>query len=84
MEFYRVDRLFFKGESETHSMQIFTNLEDARKRYFNIIAQDLNDPDITYQQTDIVDANGMMLECRVFDRTPKPEPEPEPEPNEEA
>lgn len=77
MEFYRVDRLFFKGDKETHSIQLFDSLDEARKRYFNIIATDLNDPDITFQQADIVDANGMMLECRVFDRTPKPEPEPE-------
>lgn len=72
--FYRVDRLFYKGENETHSMQIFDNLEDARKRYFNIIATDLNDPDITYQMADIIDSNGLMIEGRVFDRNPEPEP----------
>lgn len=75
MEFYRVDRLFYKGDAETHSMQIFDNLDDARKRCFSIIAADLQDDAITYQMADIVDSNGMMLECRVFDRTPAPEPE---------
>lgn len=67
--FYRVDRLFYKDGVETHSMQVFDNYEDARKRYFNLIATDLNDDAITFQMADIISSEGVMLECVSFDRT---------------
>lgn len=66
--FYRVDRLYYKGEAETHSMQVFDNYEDARKRYFNIIATDLNDDAITFQMADIISSEGVLMECVSFDR----------------
>lgn len=66
--FYTVVRQFFKGDAETHSMEVKQTLEDARKRYFGIIAADLNDNDITYQAAYIIDSNGLMVEGRVFDR----------------
>lgn len=66
--FYRVDRLFYKDGVETHSMQVFENYEDARKRYFNLIATDLNDDAITFQMADIISSEGVMLECVSFDR----------------
>lgn len=66
--FYTVVRQFFKGDAETHSMEVKQTLDDARKRYFGIIAADLNDNDITYQAAYIIDSNGLMVEGRVFDR----------------
>lgn len=66
--FYSVIRIFFKGEAETHSVQQFDTLQDAQKRYFNIIAADLADASITYQSAYIIDSNGLMMEGRVFDR----------------
>lgn len=66
--FYTVVRQFFKGDTETHSMEVKETLEDARKRFFSIIAADLNDNDITWQAAYIIDSNGLMVEGRVFDR----------------
>ncbi len=74
-KFYSVVRIFFKGDAETHSVEHKSTLLDAQKRYFNIIAADLANDDITYQAAYIIDSNGMMVEGRVFDRTPVVESE---------
>lgn len=67
-KFFTVIRQFYKNGAETHSMEVKTSFEDALKRYFSIIATDLNDSDITYQAAYIVDSNGLMMEQRVFNR----------------
>ena len=41
--FYIVTRIYFKGENETHSIQIFTDHRQATQRFYNIIAADLAD-----------------------------------------
>lgn len=66
--FYSVIRIYYKGDAETHSVQHFDTLQDAQKRYFNIIASDLADDTITYQACYIINSNGLMMEGRVFDR----------------
>ena len=66
--FYTVIRQFFKGENETHSMEIKTDREAAVQRFFNILAADLADNTITYNAAYIIDSNGLMIEGRVFDR----------------
>lgn len=69
VKFYSVVRLFYKGENESHSVQIFTDLQSAQTRYFNILAADLGTEDVTYCSAYIIDSNGMMVEGRVFDKT---------------
>lgn len=66
--FYQVFRIFFSGETRQHSVQYFDTLEDAQKRYFNVIAADLANDQITYNAAYIIDSNGLMVEGRVFDR----------------
>ena len=66
--FYTVIRQFFKGDNETHSMEIKTDFNAALQRYFNIIAADLADQAITYNAAYIIGSDGTMLESRVFDR----------------
>lgn len=68
-EFFTVVRQYYKGDVETHSMEVKTDYMDALQRFFNIVASDLANAEITYQATYIVDSNGLMKECRVFDRT---------------
>lgn len=68
-KFYSVVRVFYKGENESHSVQIFTDLQSAQTRYFNILAADLGAEDVTYCSAYIIDSNGMMVEGRVFDKT---------------
>lgn len=66
--FYTVIRQFFKGEAETHSMEVKADREAAVQRFFNIIAADLADSAITYNAAFVIDSNGQMIEGRVFDR----------------
>lgn len=77
MDKFVVVRIFFKGEAETHSVQFFDTYIEAQQRYYNVIAADLASEDITYQAAYIINAVGLMMDGKVFDRTPEPTPEPE-------
>ena len=66
--FWTVVRQFFKGVKENHSMEIKEDKDRAIQRYFNILAADLADSEITYNAAYIIDSNGLMIEGRVFDR----------------
>ena len=69
MRFYSVIRIFYKGDKETHSIQIFDDYTEAQKRFYSIIAADLQDSAITYNACYVIDAQGLTLDCKVFDRT---------------
>lgn len=69
--FYTVIRQFFKGETETHSMEIKTDKEEAVQRFLAILAADLLDKTNTYIAAYVVDSNGLMIEGRVFSRRAK-------------
>ena len=72
--FYIVTRLFYKGDAETHSVQTFKDSRQAKIRFYNIIAADLADGDITYQSATIMDSNcNFILPPVVYDRRPLPE-----------
>lgn len=75
MDKFIVIRVFFKGEAETHSVEFKDTYFEAQQRYYGIIATDLANPDITYQAAYIINANGLMMDGKVFDRTPAPEEE---------
>lgn len=77
MNKFVVIRIFYKGEAETHSVEFKDTYLEAQQRYYGIIAADLANPDVTYQAAYIIDARGLMLDGKVFDRTPEPEPEEE-------
>ena len=67
--FYIVTRIYFKGENETHSVQIFTDHRQATQRFYNIIAADLADDAVTYQFAAICDNFGNnLLNPVVYDR----------------
>ena len=66
--FFTVIRQYMKGANETHSMEVYTDRQAALQRYFNIIASDLANAEITYQATYVIDKSGLMIEGRVFDR----------------
>lgn len=73
--FYVVFRFFYKGNSETHSTQFFTDKRQATQRFFNIVAQDLADNDITFQYVEIRDCFGGKvdnLDHVVYDRRTSP------------
>lgn len=75
MDKFIVIRVFFKGEAETHSVEFKDTYFEAQQRYYGIIAADLANPDVTYQAAYIINANGLMMDGKVFDRTPAPEEE---------
>lgn len=77
MNKFVVIRIFYKGEAETHSVEFKDTYLEAQQRYYNVIAADLANSDITYQAAYIINAAGLMLDGKVFDRTPEPEPEEE-------
>lgn len=66
--FYTIVRQYFKGGAETHSMEIKENRTEAIQRYFNILAADLQNTEITWNAAYIIDSTGLMIEGRVFDR----------------
>lgn len=73
--FFIVTRLFYKGTNETHSVQTFTDARQATQRFYNIIAADLADNDITYQYAEIRDCYGNEvngIKPVVYDRRPIP------------
>ena len=76
-KFWLVHRFNIKNnDQQTHSTQYFNNYDQARQRYYNIIASDLNDETIIYNSVEIVDAYGRQIASDYFDRY-KPEPKPE-------
>ena len=77
MDKFIVVRISFRGESELHSVEYKDTFLDAQRRFYNIVAADLANSEITYQATYIIDSNGLMLESRVFDRRPALENESE-------
>lgn len=79
MDKFAVIRIYYKGDKETHSVEFKDSYFEAQQRFYNIIASDLANADVTYQAAYIIDARGLMLDGKVFDRTPAPEPEPEEE-----
>lgn len=68
-KFYSVVRIYFKGAQETHSVEQRATLQDAQKRYFNILATDFGNDEVTYCSAYIIDSDGLMVEGRVFDKT---------------
>ena len=77
MDKFAIIRIFYKGDKETHSVEFKDSYFEAQQRYYGIIANDLGNADITYQAAYIINASGLMMDGKVFDRTPEPEPEEE-------
>ncbi|MBQ2527537.1 MAG: hypothetical protein II544_02175, partial [Spirochaetales bacterium] len=61
MDNFAIIRIFYKGDKETHSVEFKDSYFEAQQRYYNIIAADLANPDITYQAAYIINAAGLML-----------------------
>ena len=68
MDKFVVVRIFYKGDAETHSVQFYDTYDEAQTRFYSVIAADLQNPDITYQACYIINAQGLMTDCKVFDR----------------
>ena len=82
MLFYIVLRFFIsKAGQESHSEQRFDDEIQARKRYYNILAADIDSQNLQYEIVQVIrSTDGTALTSQVFDFS---EPEPEPEPSAE-
>lgn len=66
--FYQVIRVFFKGATKSNSIEYFDAYDPALQRYFNIIAADLANAEVTYNAAYLIDNGGNMIRKEVFDR----------------
>lgn len=64
-----VTRVFFSKETgkQSNSIQKFDDETSARKRYYNILAADIDADDIDYECVQIVREDGMTVATQVFD-----------------
>lgn len=71
--FYIIVRIFYVGEDETHSVEIKKDLRDATQRFYNIVAADLANKDVTYQYASLTDKYGYQvngIQPVVYDHNP--------------
>ena len=62
---YAVLRVRVKNNQRSTSVE-FKNYNDALKRYFNILAADLQDEEVTFNFGAIVNSEGEIIESKVF------------------
>lgn len=66
--FYQVIRIFFKGNNKSNSVEYYDSYDAALQRYFNVIAADLANAEVTYNSAYLIDNGGNMIRKEVFDR----------------
>lgn len=72
-----------KQEQEAHSLQKYDDVTTAMKRFYSILATDIDNDNYLYELVQVVCDNGLIHASQVFDnRIPEPEFELEPEINE--
>lgn len=73
---YFVHRIFYKfstGDTRSSSIECFkggdreTNRKQALKRYYSIIASDIDNDDISYEQVQMTDDTGAVHYTQIFD-----------------
>lgn len=64
-----VTRVFFSKETgkQSNSIQKFDDETSARKRFYNILAADIDSNDIDYECVQIVREDGITIATQVFD-----------------
>ena len=76
-----VNRVFFSKSTgkQSNSIQKFDDELSAKKRFYSILAADIDAADIDYELVQIVREDGICVGSQVFDNRVAPEPEPTPE-----
>ena len=77
--FYKVYRLFIKGGTVARSCELFNDSWEAEKRFYAIVAADIANDEIVYNECFVRDNFGRIVNGldKVFDRRDFSEPEPE-------
>lgn len=73
--FFQVIRIFFRGENKSNSVEYFNDYDAALQRYFNIIAADLANAEVTYNSAYLIDNGGNVIRKEIFDRRQEPNAE---------
>lgn len=63
--------------TQANSIQKYADEVAARKRYYNILAGDIDSDNYQYEMVLIVREDGIVMESQVFDNRTQPEPEQE-------
>lgn len=67
---YQIIRIFFKGETKSNSVEYKDDYIEASQRFYNIVAADLGNAEVTYQATYLKDKYGHdVIAPVVYDRT---------------
>lgn len=70
---YFVTRVNFNQEGkQSNSIQMFTDLVQAQKRFYNVLAADIDNENYQFEMVQIVDEKGLVLASQVFDNRIKP------------
>lgn len=64
-----------QGGQEAHSQQRFDDETAAMKRFYSILASDIDSAQYVYEMVQVVREDGIAIASQVFDNRPKPEPE---------
>lgn len=69
-----------QGGQEAHSQQKYDNETAAMKRYYTLLASDIDSAQYVYELVQVVRmADGIAIASQVFDNRVQPEPAPEQE-----
>lgn len=71
---YFVARVNFNATTgaQSNSIQMFTDLAQAQKRFYSVLAADIDSESYSYEMVLIVSENGLVLASQVFDNRVKP------------
>ena len=62
-----VTRVFFKNGTQSNSIQMFTDEIAARKRFYTILATDIDNKDIEFEMIQIVREDGVCIASMPID-----------------
>lgn len=66
---YFVIRIFFDfTDAEQHSVQIYTDKVQALKRYYSIIANDIDKEIYKYEMVSVINQAGTAIAQQIFER----------------
>lgn len=61
--------------AQTQSTQTYTDHTQARKRWHNILAADLDNKDISYELVQVLRSDGICTDLEIIDNRPAPDTE---------
>ena len=71
---YFVTRVFFSNGKQSNSIQKYDTEIEASKRFYTLLAADIDKKDMEYEMVQLVREDGICIASQVFDnREPEPE-----------